>query len=192
MKKLKQLIIVGATAIILLSSSVTFANTTTDKLELMFNQIRNNPEFQDGQLFINAKFVTKSGLILQWDSQTGSFIFSDRSEKGVVMPPATVPTPIVNPTLPENPIVIDNNGVTQTTYNKLNAIIVDGETYFSDRDYSEFITWSKPRIGKMSYDNKTNSITINIYNKNTVTIPIKETIKYKNDNYIPIKYYVGY
>jgi len=117
MKKLKKLIMLTVVpATILFNASFAFANTnlpSIDKLQLMFDQLKTNPEFQNGQLYINAKFVTQSGLIFQWDSETGNFIFgdSDGSGSGVITPPAT--TPIVNPTLPEEPIVnVDN--VTQT------------------------------------------------------------------------------
>ena len=121
MKKLKQFIITGVTATIMLSSSVAFASTTTDKLELMFNQIRNNTEFQDGQLFINAKFVTKSGLILKWDSETDSFVFgsdSGVSDHFVITPPANT-TPITLPITNPESTPIDINNEEDTTYNNI-------------------------------------------------------------------------
>ena len=121
MKKLKQFIITGVTATIMLSSSVAFASTTTDKLELMFNQIRNNTEFQDGQLFINAKFVTKSGLILKWDSETDSFVFgsdSGVSDHFVITPPANT-TPITLPITNPESTPVDINNEEDTAYNNI-------------------------------------------------------------------------
>ena len=134
-KKLLILAIIPTT--ILFNASFAFADTTMDKLQLMFDQVKNNPEFQDGQLYINAKFITKSGLVLQWNSETGSFVVGGGDDN--IIPPTTTPIvdePVINPTEPIQNIIIDNNKeVTETTFNGLNAIIVDGETYFSAGSY---------------------------------------------------------
>jgi len=137
LKKLLMLAIIPTT--ILFNTSFAFADTTTtlpsiNNLQLMFDQLKTNPEFQNGQLYVSAKFVTKSGLMLQWNSETGSFVVggsSGASDPIVITPSAT---PIINP-VPAQPITVNSDGIAKTSYKGLNAIIVDGETYFKGRDY---------------------------------------------------------
>jgi len=154
MKKLKQLIIAGVTATIMLSSSVAFANTTTDKLQLMFDQLKTNPEFQNGQLYINAKFITKSGLVLSWDSETGSFVFGDSDESGIITPPAT--TPIVNPTLPEEPI---------TKQISKDYIEYNGNIYYTVRD---MIIKYNMSMNDVSFNSEHNTLVFKKTNKSLV------------------------
>jgi len=112
MKKLKKLLMLAVVpTTILFNASFAFADTTLpsiDKLQLMFDQLKTNPEFQDGQLYVDAKFITKSGLVLEWNSATGSFVVGSGGgtvSDSIVVTPPTTPTPIVNPTIPEESIV---------------------------------------------------------------------------------------
>ena len=127
MKKLKKVFMLAVIpTTILFNASFAFADTTTtlpsiNNLQLMFDQLKTNPEFQNGQLYISAKFVTKSGLMLQWDSETGSFVVGSSggtvSNPVVVTPPTTTPItlPITNP----ESTPIDINNEEDTTYNNI-------------------------------------------------------------------------
>jgi len=127
MKKLKKLFMLAIIpTTILFNASFAFADTnlpSINNLQLMFDQLKTNPEFQNGQLYINAKFVTQSGLILEWNSETGNFVVGS-GVSGNITPPTTTPTtPIVNPILPEEPIV--NVGNVTKTYVRENIEFIE-------------------------------------------------------------------
>ena len=185
MKKLKKLLILAIVpTTILFNASFAFANTT-DKLQLMFDQLKTNPEFQDGQLYINAKFITKSGLILQWNSETSSFVVGSGDEN--TTPPTT---PIVNP-VPAQPIINSSDNVTQTTYKGLKSIIVNGITYFDRSDYeTKFYDRKTSNKACYGYDKFNNILIYQLNGINEEIIINQDDVKiYLGRVWIHSKYY---
>jgi hypothetical protein len=152
--KLKHLLIgLGIGVGVFVNSSAVFADTTIDKLELIFNQLKSNPEFQNGQLYLNAKFVTQSGLVLEWDSATGKFVIGQNDNTPISNPipqqPTQTPTSNISPPT-QSPISNNNDGFIITTFNNLKAIQIDNNIYFSVSDYVNKskcnISWDKSNM----------------------------------------------
>jgi len=183
-------IIIGAT----LSTSIAFADLSEVKLIINGKQIQSDvaPQMINGRVFVPVRLVSENlGANVKWDNVNNSVIIDSC---GIGSSSNMNDNGNINNTQPQkqNNINDQSDNIVETTYNGIKAIKINDETYFCDRDYSEIITWSNPRKGKYSYNDKTKLITINIYNKNIITLPITETIRYKNNNYIPIKYYIKY
>jgi len=172
MKKLKKLFMLAVIpTTILFNASFAFANTTTDKLQLMFDQVKNNPEFQNGQLYVDVKFITQSGLVLQWDSVTGSFVIGS----GSTTIPTTPTTPIVN-----EPVV--NNPTEQTTQINIlkDSIEYNGGTYYTVRDMI------------VKYNMSMNDISINLSQNKLVFIKTNKSLNINDKTNIIIKNGIPY
>jgi len=177
MRKLKKLLMLAVIpTTILFNASFAFADTTTDKLQLMFDQVKNNPEFQNGQLYVDVKFITQSGLVLQWDSVTGSFVIGS----GSTTIPTTPTTPIVNEPVVNNPVV--NNPTEQTTQINIlkDSIEYNGGTYYTVRDMI------------VKHNMSMNDISINLNQNKLVFIKTNKSLNINDKTNIIIKNGIPY
>lgn len=163
-QKIKYLISGIVIGIVLSTPIFSFAGLNeSDVISLFVNgrQISSDVPAQliSGRVLVPARPLAEAlGATVTWDNATNSVIIttnnnsisgevygsSDASNTGsqstqdqstqVTQPES--PQPYVQPDIKVQPIT-DTNNVTKTTFNDMKAIVVNGQTYFSGREYSQ-------------------------------------------------------
>lgn len=147
----------------------------------------NSPVMYDGSTYLKLRDISKlTGMGVNWNDATQTVELTSTGGQTVETTPTPTPSATATPTT--------NLDVTETAFNGLRAITLNGETYFSLKDYNDKFD---PYL--WGYDATTNTVYLAENEKGTSTIkrklvevnkndPIAFTIK-NGESFINVKYY---